>query len=177
MVRVGVVVFAACAAGAIVLACTATPTEEGGTSRFDAAPETVADDGGSVCTEDTDAGSSDTWTSLYQDYFGPTGKASCAGTGVCHGDTSQAGYQGSGYVCPPTAAQCYAGITATAAGLVTPGPPVSDPTTAGLYGVLRKCAGGGSMPKEPATVFFTAGDMARIGAWIQAGAPDDSPDD
>jgi hypothetical protein len=33
------------------------------------------------------------------------------------------------------------------------------------------------MPKEPATVFFTAGDMARIGAWIQAGAPDDSPDD
>jgi hypothetical protein len=176
MVRVGVVVLAASTAGAIVLACTAAPTEEGGTARFDAAPETVADDA-DVCSEDSDAGTGDTWASLYGDYFGPTGKASCAGTGVCHGDTSQAGYQGSGYVCPPTAAQCYAGITAAAAGLVTPGPPVSDPTTTGLYGVLRKCAGGGSMPKEPATVFFTAGDMARIDAWIAAGAPDDSSDD
>jgi hypothetical protein len=176
MVRVGVFFLAVSSAGAAVLACTATPTEEGGDARFDASPETVADDGG-VCAEDTDAGSGDTWTSLYRDYFGPTGKASCAGTGACHGDTSQAGYQGSGYVCPSTAAQCYAGITATAAGLVTPGPPGSDPTTTGLYGVLRKCAGGGSMPKVPATVFFTAGDMARIDAWIQAGALDDSSDD
>jgi hypothetical protein len=172
MVRIGVVVFGASLAGAVVLACTATPTEEGGTARFDAAPETVSDDAG-ACSSNPDAGSADTWASLYEDYFGPNGKASCAGTGACHGDTSQAGYQGSGYVCPGTAAECYAGITATSAGLVSPGVHVSDPTTTTLYATLRKCAGGGVMPKEPATVYFTAGDMARIGSWLQAGAPDD----
>jgi hypothetical protein len=171
MARAHVVAFAASFAGATALACSAPPNEEGGDARFDAAPPTT---GSNACSGDAneDAGSGTTWGDLYRDFFGPTGKASCAGNGACHGDTSQAGYNGSGYQCPGTAAECYAGITATTPGLVTPGP-VGDPTTTGLYLILRKCSGGGLMPKAPATVEFTAADMARIAAWIQAGAPND----
>jgi hypothetical protein len=173
MRRLGAVLLAVSLAGTTALACSAPPNEEGGTPRFDASPPSTSEDAG-LCVDDSDAGTGDTWTSLYADYFGPTGKASCAGTGVCHGDTTQAGYLGSNYDCGHTAADCYTGITSAAAGIVTAGQPVSDPTTTGLYVVLRKCSGGvGSMPKAPADVAFTTGDMARIGAWIQAGAPND----
>ncbi len=157
-------------AASVMLGCSAASNEEGGNPKFDAAPPNGGDDAGS-CSAAEDAGTSDTWSSLYLDYFGPTGKASCAGTGVCHGDTTQAGYKASGYVCGGTADECYTGITASAAGLLTP---ISDPTGTELYAVLRKCSTGtGTMPQSPASVYFTTGDMARIAAWIQAGAPND----
>jgi hypothetical protein len=154
----------------VVVGCAAPANEEGGNALFDAA----APDDGSVCSEtNVDAGTGTTWGDLYLDYFGPMGEASCAGNGQCHGTTTQPGFTASGYVCGPTAAACYSGITSSNAGLVTIGDTTDDPTTSGLYAVLRKCSGGGSMPKEPANFMFTSGDMARITAWIKAGAPND----
>ena len=159
-----------------LVACSSAPlSENGGEALFDAAP---SDDDASVCSATSeDAGSGTEWSDLYRDYFGPTGKASCAGTGQCHGSTSQAGYLSSNYACPDTADACYAGITATTVSpqLVTVGDTTSDPTTSNLYLTLRKCSGSGpnSMPQQPATLMFTTGDMARIAAWIKAGAPND----
>jgi hypothetical protein len=164
-------VAALCLSGTV--ACSASSSESGGEELFDAAVAT-ADDGG-VCSETVvDAGSGTGWSDLYRDYFGPTGKASCAGTGQCHGSTTQAGTVSSGYVCPDTADGCYAGITAASniPVLVTVGD-TGDPTTSGLYTILRKCAGGGLMPLQPSTLMFTNADMARIDAWLKAGAPND----
>src|SRR5580700_7404147 len=63
-----------------------------------------------------------TWTSLYAEYFGPAGVASCAGSGTCHGSAEEAGYMASMYLCPPGDKDgCYMGITSSAAGLITPG--------------------------------------------------------
>jgi hypothetical protein len=154
-------------AGSILSACSAPSNEDGGDARFALAEA----DGGACSALDPDAGSGTAWSDLYRDYFGPTGEASCAGNGQCHGNTTQAGYLGSGYVCGPTAAECYTGITSTAAGLVTVGDTTDDPTLTPLYTVLRKCSGTGSMPKLPADLMFTSADMARIAAWIKAGAP------
>ncbi len=151
-------------AGAIVGGCSAPPGEDGGEARFAVAAN--------VCAPSGDAGSGTTWSDLHRDYFGPTGKASCAGTGQCHGDGAQPGAQASGYVCGPTAAACYAGITSQSANLLTVGDTTDDPTTTLLYATLRKCSGGGTMPLSPANLQFTSADMARIAAWIKSGAPD-----
>jgi len=156
----------------VLIACSASPNEDGGNARFDASPAATGD--GGACDDTTgDAGSGTAWSELYRDYFGPTGKASCAGTGQCHGSTSQSGYAASGYVCPGTSTACYTGITSQSANLVTVGDTTDDPTTTVLYSVLRKCSGGGSMPQQPASLMFTSADMARVAAWIKAGAPND----
>jgi hypothetical protein len=159
----------------LLAACTNAPgTEEGGDARFDASPPSVPvnDDGGGSCTPAADAGASN-WASLYADYFGPSGVASCAGTvGQCHGESSGLGAQASEYVCAGGVSGCYSGITNVMAGLVTVGDTKDDPTTSTLYLTLRKTCGGGSMPKEPASFDFSANDMKRIADWIGAGAPD-----
>jgi hypothetical protein len=146
--------------------CSASPNEEGGDARF-----AVAEVDGGECADMADAGSGTGWSDIYRDYFGPMGKASCAGNGQCHGNSTQPGAQASGYVCGPTAAECYSGITSASANLVTVGDTTDDPTTTALYAVLRKCSGGGTMPQSPATLMFTSVDMTRIAAWIKAGAP------
>jgi hypothetical protein len=166
--------FAASLAGiAVVAGCTnAPPTEEGGDPRFDASPPPLSPDSAACGAPDADAGSGHAWSDLYRDYFGPTGIASCAGTaGACHGDANGLGAKGSNFVCAASVSGCYSGITSTSVGLVTVGDTTDDPTTSGLYAVLRKACIGGAMPKEPASVSFTTADMKRITDWIGAGAP------
>lgn len=150
-------------------ACTSTSIQ-GGESRFDAA---------SVSLPNEDAGeldaSASTWAELHRDFFGPTGQASCAGDGACHGAPSQPGAMASGYVCPEGRDACYAGITNPAAHLVK----LSSSGLASdtdLHRILRKSDGTGIMPKRPEFV-FSREDMARIDAWILRGAPNDAPAD
>jgi hypothetical protein len=158
-------------------ACSSAPgAEEGGAVLFTptAASTSPSDAGDDACSSNAnvDAGFGSGWSDLYRDYFGPTGQASCAGTaGACHGDPTATGAVNSDYVCAGTVAGCYAGITSGSAGLVTIGDTTDDPTTSGLYGVLRKACIGGEMPKQPANFFFSAADMKRITDWIGAGAP------
>ena len=164
----------ACPFAFLLAACSsASPNEQGGTPRFDAsAPTSASSEDGGCGSTDFDASEGTGWSDLYRDYFGPTGVASCAGTAAaCHGDANSLGAQNSGYVCSGTVAGCYAGITSTAADLVTVGDTTDDPTTSTLYLTLRKACGGGVMPKEPADFFFSAADMKRIADWIGAGAP------
>jgi hypothetical protein len=150
----------------------ATPDEQGGGDRFDAAaPSTsIGDDGGDACgATGFDAAEGTGWSDLYRDFFGPTATASCAGTvGQCHGEASGLGAQASAFVCAGGVSGCYQGMTLPAAGLVSD---QSNPTGSTLYGTLRKTCGGGIMPKVPATYFFSPADMERISDWISAGAP------
>ncbi len=158
----------ASAAGLALAACgcsAATGSVTGGEPLFDAG-----------VSGDVDAGVV-TFTELYASFFGPTGKASCAGDGACHGAADQPGAQAtastaypSGYVCAPDQARCYAAMTG--AGLTaTGGGGGAEQST--LYTILRKTGGGGSMPKRPTTVAFSPTEMARIRAWIAAGAKND----
>jgi hypothetical protein len=146
-------------------------TISGGDPRWDGAvfvesPPADASSADSGCP----SASGCTWTALYRDFFGPSGKASCAGTGTCHGDTKQAGYQGSLYLCPNDQTGCYNGITSAQSGLLTPGKSFN---ATGLYVTLRKSDGSGLMPKQPSSVFFTPDELSRIGAWYSAGTPND----
>jgi hypothetical protein len=47
----------------------------------------------------------------------------------------------------------------------------APPTTAPIYTILCKTDGSGLMPRF-CPVRLQSGDMARIAAWIQEGAPD-----
>jgi hypothetical protein len=113
-----------------------------------------------------------TWAELYGDFFGNP-RAACAGNGACHGDANQPGAQSSEYVCPLNDKDsCYKSITGAAAGLVLTGDPAGSPL---ILNVLRHADGSaGNMPKNSGYA-FTATDLARIQAWIAAGAQDDSP--
>jgi hypothetical protein len=106
-----------------------------------------------------------TWTALYTDYFGPKGAASCTSSGTCHGDGSQTGARKSNFICGSTEATCYDGMFA--AQLVPIGG-ASDPSQVNLRFALRTAAGG-TMPKASGFVFSDS-DLARIDAWIRAGA-------
>jgi len=151
------------------IACSSASTDaEGGEPRFDAAPPSgpVADGGG--------VGTTRTWTDLYADYFGNAQRAACAGNGTCHGTAAQTGAQSSGgFVCPlGDKDACYKSLTSKDVGLVTAGDTTSDPKQSGLYGILRKTTGGGTMPKSP-PYQFTPADLDRLTAWLKAGAPND----
>ncbi len=158
------------------LACDANQNPSGGDPLFDGAFDPIAQDG-AVCTA-SDAGDQ-TWTSLYQSFFGPNGNGQCGdptrtgsnGTTSCHQDSSGEGAMASGFICGDTQASCYAGITSPQASFV--GQPVVVPCNASasyLTEVLRQ-ADGGIMPFYPETVVFSDADMARIRGWISAGAP------
>jgi hypothetical protein len=128
------------------------------------APSTTATDAG-------DGGSNNaTWSDLYRDYFGPNGAASCSAQSTCHGSAAGDGAVGSHFICATDKAACFASLTA--AKLVDPTLSVDqDP----LILVLRHRADGsvtGTMPMAPEFVFEDA-DMARIIAWVTAGAKND----
>lgn len=149
------------------LACACSDAKvNGGDARFDAAAPTGPAGPG------VSGGS--TWAELYRDYFGPTGRASCAGDGACHGSSDQPGAQASGYVCAGGQDGCYSGITNPKTRLVVPGDTTTPPEKTGLHIILRKSDGTGIMPKRPEFVFADA-DMRRIDAWIASGAPNDAP--
>jgi hypothetical protein len=117
-----------------------------------------------VVTDGGIAGAS-TWASLYADYFGPKGAASCTSSGTCHSSAGQAGARESNFICGSTEATCYDGLLA--AGLVPVGG-ASDPSQVTLRFVIRTAAGG-SMPKGSRFV-FSESDLARIDGWVRGGA-------
>jgi hypothetical protein len=119
------------------------------------------------------------WQDLYASYFGPTGLASCSQLpGSCHRAGSDLGVPTSGFVCGLTSDACWQGMTEGLAGhpaLVSPG--VTDATQTPLWVALYKGAPSGgvlsnNMPQN-LKYMFSAGDLARIQAWIQGGAPND----
>jgi hypothetical protein len=126
--------------------------------------------------ERADAGSGATFTDLYRDFFGPTGQASCAGDGLCHGSPEKAGAKGSsGFVCGIEKTACWTSMTTGASALVTSAD-ATNPSTSTLVLTLRHRrpdgAVIGNMPKRPLYVFSVA-SMQRITAWIAAGARND----
>jgi hypothetical protein len=127
-----------------------------------------------VCTTIPQLGTGHTWSELYADYFGGTGRATCAGNGSCHGTTSGAGFASSQYVCPPDDKDaCYKSMLSASAGLITSGQTLENDF---LYQAIRKEAAVGlnNMPLEPVQIYtFTPTDLARISAWVAAGAPND----
>jgi hypothetical protein len=124
--------------------------------------------------DSVDAGSGITWTDLYRDLFGPSGQASCAGDGGCHGAAESSGSVPSGFVCA-SKGDCRASILSADSSLVLPGDS-SAPARSQLVATLRRrsATGGiiGLMPKSPAYV-FSHDSINRIEAWIRNGAPDD----
>jgi hypothetical protein len=160
------------------IACGDAPqTFDGGTPLFDAryAPESDAGDAACIATDAAGA----TWAALYADMFGPASIGQCGdatrtganGTTSCHHDSGGSGAQASGFVCGDTQQSCYDGLTSPSAQfageqVVVP----CSPETSYLMQVLRH-DGGGIMPFYPETAVFSDADMARIRAWIAAGAP------
>jgi hypothetical protein len=163
----------------------------------DSATGTVS--GGEALVAQPDSGPGTTWTSLYDDFFGPSGQASCASQGVCHGSASEPGAQTSGFVCGASKDECWAGMTQginpDAGGIFCPivclgtcpqdtqPCAITDPTKQPLYQDIHKSTSGGlnNMPcggnlqtclAASAAYTFTADDLARITTWIQQGAQD-----
>jgi hypothetical protein len=150
----------------------------GGDPLFDAATPLASDAGVEGAA---------TWTALYTDYFGPTGKANCSSLSTsCHTSTSDTGGGTSGFLCITSKDSCWQSMTmgtgCDEAGVVMPCPIVptggtQDPTTTGLYKNLHKTDGTGNMPLYGATAktkgyVFTPTDVARITQWIKEGAQD-----
>jgi hypothetical protein len=114
-----------------------------------------------------------TWADLYACYFGPAGVVSCESQSICHGAADQQGARSSDYVCGPTQNDCYQGMLAGS--LVTMST-TADPTASLLYTVLCKDPSAGMGPGQmplgcPPGTWLLPGDLARIGAWIKEGAP------
>jgi hypothetical protein len=81
------------------------------------------------------------------------------------------------YLCPPSdATACWTSLTSTSLGLIQPDTAFDDDS---LYEYIRKPAalagtGLNDMPKAPTEVYeFTEADLARITAWVAAGAHND----
>lgn len=168
MTRRALLAFFALASGA---ACAqASGDVKGGDALFDASAPKV------TTSSEGDAGPDPTWNGLYRDFFGPSGKASCAGDGTCHGDASQPGAQASAWICNQDKDACYKSIRGDS-GLVTDADVTNtDPTKLPfLLDIIRKDqpAGQNRMPKRPTTISFSIDDVARIKAWIKNGAKND----
>ena len=150
-------------------------------------------EGGDLLVVDPCATSAPTWTYLYTCLFGPTGKASCASLGSCHGGPQQSGALMSGYVCGTTKESCRDGMLyGEEAGLFAPivcmqslgctSLPVSDPTKTTLWSSLHTASSKlqDNMPcgdppvchPDTATYTFTSDDLTQIETWIQQGAQD-----
>jgi hypothetical protein len=138
-----------------------------------------------------DGGCGASWSCLYTELFGPSGKAACSAQSSCHGDPSQSGAQTSGFVCGSTKDACWQGMTVgipPAEGGIFPPilpPDAGDVTQTQLWLGLHKSQGGGlnNMPcgspppavcqPSTATYTFTSDELARISTWAQKGAPND----
>jgi hypothetical protein len=137
-----------------------------------------------------DAGA--TWPNLYACYFGPNGQATCAGQNACHGSFDDPG--GSlGFVCGDTPDSCYKGFTTYPwrqrtndagdlvvvtgdAGAVASAKAVElnlrGPGLAGQMPCDLTLAGGiPTCDTQGRAYGFSSADIARINAWIDAGAP------
>jgi hypothetical protein len=151
-----------------LLACSATGGAEGGEDRFDASPAIVPTSTGG------DGGI--TFTSLYQDFFGPRGTATCTKSpGKCHGGPTEDGTQSAnGYMCVPDKNGCYQGMVT--GGLIVPG---SGDPNAGVNAITHHLrhvdpATGiqaGDMPLQPSGRVFSPAELQRVIEWIDSGAP------
>lgn len=120
------------------------------------------------------------WQDLYASYFGygNGAQASCSQLpGSCHRAGSDLGVPTSGFVCGTTSDSCWQGMTQSANGqmpLVPPGG-APDATKTPLWAALYKGAPAGGAVKnnmpQNLSYTFSAGDLARIAAWIESGAP------
>jgi len=169
-------------AGAVLVsACASANTGvTGGAPRFDASVEeptgTSPGEGGvPSCLIDAAPGAATTWTSLFNDYFGPSGAGSCSKeAGNCHGGLQEPGATASGgYVCAADKDACLASLLSSSTLLVQIPHDTSKPDDSGLVQELRRQRADGSvvglMPKRPVCV-FTAAAITRIDTWISAGA-------
>jgi hypothetical protein len=161
------------------LACSSNTTTavSGGDSRVPPAPSVTPANYINGCGQPDGGppeGDGITFTSLYNDYFGPSGAAACRGTGACHGDPSQPGFMASGgYQCPDpgdagaAAAKqtCYNAMV-NVSKIAVP----NDPTGGELLSIIRKQSGGGRMPRTPCTYSFSQKGVKRITDWINSGA-------
>jgi hypothetical protein len=127
-------------------------------------------DGSAQCAPDGGHGGH-RWQDLYACYFGGSGLAACGAMTGCHSNANDDGtFQSSGFVCDAAdAGACWQSMTS----VLVPDGSASDPVDTTLYTALRKTDGTGSMPLVPMSLVFQTGDMARISAWITAGAPND----
>lgn len=125
----------------------------------DAAPDALTDGG---CTNGTGAA---TWTQLYTDYFGPTGKGQCGKQAGCHLDATGGGQF---WICGSTKESCYQGMQKNVIPCNAAGSRMPD--------ILRKASepfAPGKMPADPTTVTYDDNDVAKISSWINAGAKND----
>ncbi len=155
------------------VACSSSSGSSTPSGDADAAPADAAAEAAPEPPED-DAGSGTKWTDLYRDFFGPSGRASCAGDGACHGAPNQAGaITAGGFVCADEAG-CRTKMIES--GLVRLPADASDPSSSTLVRILRKRNPDGSvtgiMPKRPAYVFSKT-SIGRIETWIASGAKPD----
>jgi hypothetical protein len=148
-------------------------------------PDASADAPGVESAASCKGAASDTsWTALYCDFFGPTAKGSCSGgagfESNCHGRDDSAGTMASKFKCGLTKDECWAGTT------------TGDADMMGTVGSMTKLERTlrrdvckttpmapecrqpyNNMPLQPGTVTFTDDDLARIRAWVAAGAKND----
>ncbi len=187
MTRTFVLAALAASTLAVAVACSGsdapieTPANDGGAASTSSTSSSgdVEEDAGPVdrYEEREDQGTGVTFSDLYRDFLGPTGKASCAGSdGLCHGGPEKAGALGSsGFVCGADKDACYAAMTGKAS-LVT-SQDATEPTKSTLYLVVRHRRPDGSlvgnMPKRPVTYVFSTASMERIATWIKNGANND----
>jgi hypothetical protein len=154
----------------VVGACTARLGKDsisGGDPSFDAGPQPAFDSGSNGVT----------FSALYNDFFGPNGRASCAAGGTCHGAKGQDGEIASGgYICAPDQTACHDTMVSATLKL-TEIPAGKKGSDAILYNSLRhKNELGqtlGNMPFSPKDFLFTADDMKRIQTWLENGAKND----
>ena len=120
------------------------------------------------CIEDTGQDTrAATWTALWADYFGPEGVASCAS---CHETPDRPGVIVSNFLCVAKD-DCYASLTGDSH--LVKATDAANPDGSKLIRELRQaCTGKGRMPQD-SKFFFQPADIARIDAWIEAGAPND----
>jgi hypothetical protein len=126
-----------------------------------------------------------TWTSLYTDYFSPSGKASCTGPD-CHALASDFGSGYSTFVCGVSKDSCWQGLVLgqmTDAGALPPILPADagDITQTTFWYSLHKeagspvfnnmpCGAPTSCPANMSLYTFNAADLQRIQQWYEQGA-------
>ena len=127
----------------------------------------------------------DTWKGIYRDLFGRNSPASCAGSGVCHDAAGKPGAQSSNFVCADLDG-CYTSLRTAISPIPSDGTraliddaSLTAPDNAYLFTIIRYRTADGTlvpnrgMPQVPADYYYSAADIARIKAWMMAGAPND----
>jgi hypothetical protein len=175
----------------VCVGCYVSATVTGGDPRFLAsspapqprdAGDVDGEGGGCVPLASMDAPA--TFTTLYNDYFGPspTAKASCSYVkNGCHATTGEPGGNATNYACSPTSKDdCYASLTSANAKNESGIPLVvaGDPNASYLPRVLRQANEPFNptllrMPLQPDTVAMCPSDIERVKAWIANGAKND----